>query len=193
MNAPLHPTSAEAFDAKYRSHPDPWNFAASAYERGRYAATVAALRRPTYATAYEPGCSVGELTAELARRCSRLIATDLSPTAIARARQRCRHFSNVVFHVATHPTEVPVESLDLIVFSEIGYYFEAPMLGSFARRLAAKLNAGGEFIAVHWLGHSVDHALHGDAVHQRLKHALPLAWLGGRRHPGFRIDSWIRS
>ena len=186
-------TSAEAFDAKYRADPDPWNFAGSAYERGRYAATLAALGRPRYEMAYEPGCSVGELTVQLASRCTHVLATDLSATAVARAALRCRGHENVTVRVAAGPAEVPPVSLDLIVFSEIGYYFDAAPLTRFATRLAGALAPGGEWIAVHWLGHSVDHKLHGDQVHEGLRGCLPLTWISGARHSGFRIDSWVRT
>jgi hypothetical protein len=45
-------------------------------------------------TPFEPGCSVGELTALLAPRCDRLLATDAFQTAVERARQRCAEFGN---------------------------------------------------------------------------------------------------
>jgi hypothetical protein len=93
--------------------------------------------------------------------------------------------------VAAGPTEVPDEPLDLIVFSEIGYYFDWDTLRSYAAALATRLQPGGEFIAVHWLGHSQDHILHGDTVHDGLLTTLPLSWFQGSRHTGFRIDSWM--
>ncbi|MGL6044624.1 MAG: SAM-dependent methyltransferase, partial [Sandaracinobacteroides sp.] len=57
------------FDALYRDDPDPWRFATSGYEAGKYAATMDALPRGRYGSALEVGCSIGVLTAELARRC----------------------------------------------------------------------------------------------------------------------------
>ena len=185
------PVSPAAFEHKYQASPDPWCFATSVYEQRRYATTLGSLQRAAYQTAFEPGCSVGELTALLAPRCRRVVATDLAPTAVARARTRCRHLDNVFVQVAAGATDVPDEPLDLIVFSEIGYYFDSETLRSYAAALAARLQPGGEFIAVHWLGHSRDHILHGDAVHDCLLTTLPLSWFQGSRHAGFRIDSWM--
>ena len=186
----MDPISAQAFEAKYRTAPDPWNFSSSPYEQGRYKALLLALSRSSYGIAFEPGCSVGELTAQLASRCREVIAVDLAPSAIEAARRRCAQLTNVSLQVATRADFVPSVALDLVVFSEIGYYFDVPALRSYARSLAGTLQAGGEFVAVHWLGHSVDHVLHGDVVHEQLLDCLPLRWRHGSRHPGFRIECW---
>jgi len=188
----LHPNinSLEAFEAKYRRQVDPWDFKFSRYERRRYAATLGALGRAHYLDAFEPGCSIGEFTALLAPRCDRLLATDISLTAARRAVVRCAEFPGVEVKCADIRSELPSGPFELVVFSEIGYYFDAADLGDIATRLAATISGGGEFIAVHWLGHSTDHALHGDEVHDLLRSHLPLEWVCGNRFDGFRIDQW---
>lgn len=186
------PTSTEAFEAKYREQPDPWNFRASPYERDRYARVLSALGRPRYANAFEPGCSIGEFTAELARRCDRVTATDVSPTALERARGRCSTLSNVRFHRCDIGEEIPDERFDLIVVSEIAYYFDCLTLMRIADQLQRALLPGGELIASHWLGHSVDHVLHGDAVHEILSMTLALRHRASSRYQGFRLDCWIK-
>ena len=188
-----HAGAADAFEHRYRENPDPWNFAASHYERGRYRTLVDALTRPAYASAFEPGCSVGELTAELARICGHVLATDIAPSAVESARRRCAGLGNVAIRCADVSAEVPPGPYDLVVFSEIGYYFDPPRLVSIACEIADNLSIGGEFVAAHWLGHSVDHVLHGDAVHAHLLANLPLRWLRGERHCGFRLDLWRRT
>ena len=55
----------EYFDHVYQANRDPWNFETSPYEREEYAATLAALPRARYAEAFEIGCSLGVLTAQL--------------------------------------------------------------------------------------------------------------------------------
>jgi SAM-dependent methyltransferase len=187
------PTSADAFEALYRASSDPWDFATSPYEQHRYETILGSLQRTAYDTAFEPGCSIGALTTRLASRCRRVIATDIAPTAIRRAMQRCRQLGNVSVRLAAGSTDLPQEPLDLIVFSEIGYYFDEAALRRYASLLAGRLKPGGEFIAVHWLGRSPDHVLHGDAVHDTLFATLPLSWILGTRHDGFRIDSWVRT
>lgn len=184
--------SDNAFESKYRQHPDPWDFKFSRYERRRYAATLAALRHARYARAFEPGCSIGELTALLAARCDSVLATDISFTAARRAVVRCAEFPGVEVKCSDIRLELPTQPFDLIVFSEIGYYFEPETLGDLARRLATLLVEGGDFIAVHWLGTSVDHSLHGTKVHELLRAHLPLHWVDGRSYEGFKIDRWTR-
>jgi SAM-dependent methyltransferase len=180
------------FEARYQASSDPWQFASSAYELKRYEATIKALFRAKYRCGFEPGCSVGVLTARLAPRIKHLIACDISETAVARAKERCREFNHVEIYQRDAAAGPPEGTFDLIVFSELGYYFSAGRLQAIVQRLADRLESGGEFLAVHWLGKSLDHLLHGDEVHEVLGRTLPCAWIGGSRHVGFRIDSWRR-
>jgi SAM-dependent methyltransferase len=186
--------SEAAFEAKYRHSPDPWHFAASAYEQRRYATLLRSLTQARYARVFEPGCSVGVLTAALAERCDSLLACDIAPTAVHLARQRCVGFSNVRIDQADVAKSLPPGRFDLIVFSELGYYFSAEVLAKLVRALAMRIRPGGEFVAVHWRGRSEDHVLHGDAVHAILKATLEkrCIWLKGERYREFRLDLWQR-
>jgi SAM-dependent methyltransferase len=191
MSSPNRQSQA-FFESRYQASRDPWHFASSGYELGRYEATLDALTRPCYRRGFEPGCSVGVLTAALAERVEHLIACDISDTAVVRAQERCRLRNVEIFQhdIAAGP---PCGSFDLIVFSELGYYFPIDQLKTIAHRLANSLEPGGELVAVHWLGTSSDHELHGDVVHKVLAENLPCEWMGGSRHAGFRIDSWRQS
>jgi SAM-dependent methyltransferase len=194
MNADLaRKVSKHDFEARYCQKSDPWDFATSAYELGRYQSTLSALSRTRYGTVYEPGCSVGVLTSALARRAAQVIAIDFAPSAVERARTRCSAWPNVAVHCASVATYVPEPPLDLVVFSELGYYFDAHELARIGRVLSRQLSARGEFLAVHWLGHSPDHVMHGDQVHETLRRNLPLIWIKGERYPLFRIDCWRKS
>jgi len=186
--------SEAAFEAKYRDSPDPWQFAASPYEQRRYSTLLRSLTQARYSRAFEPGCSVGVLTAALAERCDSLLACDIAPTAVHLARQRCAGFSNVRIDQADLAKSVPPGRFDLIVFSELGYYFSAAVLARIIRALAKRITPGGEFVAVHWRGRSEDHVLEGDAVHAILKATLEqrYTWLKGERYPEFRLDLWQR-
>jgi protein-L-isoaspartate O-methyltransferase len=148
------------------------------------------LLRNSYGRACEPGCSVGELTAQLATVCDEVIAFDIAPSAVAQAQKRCAELKNVEISCADVASRQPSGLFDLIIFSEIGYYFDFPQLEHISRSLACRLTPGGEFVAAHWLGHSADHVLHGDEVHRALLANLPLQWVKGARYAGFRIDSW---
>src|SRR5579871_6437129 len=116
-------SDSNEFEQRYLRAEDPWDFRTSQYERNRYAVTLASLTRRRYRFAFEPGCSIGELTVLLAARCDRVLATDVSPTAVARARTRCDRFP----HVRIECGDVRALSFegepDLIVLSEIAYYF----------------------------------------------------------------------
>jgi protein-L-isoaspartate O-methyltransferase len=180
------------FEARYQASSDPWRFASSTYELKRYQATLDALSRPRYLRGFEPGCSVGVLTAALAGRVEHLIACDIAETAVACAKARCRELTNVEIYHRDAAQGPPDGLFDLIVFSELGYYFSVNELTAMAGRMASRLEPDGDFVAVHWLGTSADHILHGDVVHEVLAENLPCEWIGGSRHTGFRIDSWRR-
>jgi len=187
--------SQAAFEAKYRRSRDPWNFTGSSYERGRYELTLRSLERNRYRRAFEPACSIGVLTAALAGRCDEVQAIDIAPSAVAAARALCTNFPGVTIGCADLAEQAPPGPFDLIVFSELGYYFREAQLRRIAESLVATLAAGGELVAVHWLGDSEDHLLHGDQVHAILGDTLTrsCAWIKSARHPGFRLDSWRRN
>jgi SAM-dependent methyltransferase len=185
------PTSQTFFEEKYAAAADPWDFATSSYERYRYATILNALGRRRYHRAFEPGCSVGVLTEQLAVVCSRVEAMDISTTAVSRAKDRCRSLPNVVIKQGALPDQMPEGTFDLIVFSEIGYYFDRPTLVSLVRELYNRLRGGGMLLAVHWLGVSPDHRLTGDQVHELLGTTILLPTTS-RRYEGFRLDCWSR-
>ena len=112
----------EYFDQVYQANRDPWNFETSPYERTKYAATLAALPRPHYAEAFEIGCSLGVLSAQLAPRCGHLLAVDVSEAALAQARARCAGLPQVEIRLLRVPEEFPSQQFDLILLSEVGYY-----------------------------------------------------------------------
>jgi SAM-dependent methyltransferase len=185
-------TSTEFFEHIYRQHPDPWNFAASDYETGRYRSILGALGGRRYVRAFEPGCSIGILTALLASICDRVEAIDVSPTAVWRAREHCKKLANVDIVCGALPESIPPGNFDLVVFSEIGYYFAHGPLMELAKQLISQLSPSGTFLAVHWLGTSPDHLLSGDEVHRVLKSIPGLNQVHAERHSQFRLDRWER-
>ncbi len=148
----------EYFEEKYKADIDPWQFRTSCYERAKYRATLGSLTRKGYATALEVGCSIGVLTQQLSRRCVSLLAIDASATAIEEA--KAINETNVTFRIANLPAEFPDGKFDLIVLSEVLYYFSAPDLERVAESCAKSISQGGEIIACHWLGET-DYPLPG--------------------------------
>ena len=184
-------TSREFFDAKYQDDEDPWLFASSAYELGRYNRIVAALGDRRFRRAFEPGCSIGVLTERLAPRCGEVLSIDISPMACEAARRRCKDLRNVHIREGSLPADIPEGNFDLIVFSEIGYYLDREALAGVIGRLANKMEESGLFLAVHWLGTSSDHVLSGDEVHDVISRTLGYPASMSDRCAGFRMDSWV--
>lgn len=156
------------FEDTYRRAEDPWSFAADPTERARYDRIVAQLGDRTFAAVFEPACSIGVLTERLAARCQALLAIDVAPSAVERAQARCARFPHVTVAVGRLPDHIPLGPLDLVVFSEVGYYFDEPTLGRVIDRLLEPLEPGGLLVACHWTGTSADHVLSGQVVHDVL-------------------------
>lgn len=180
------------FDEVYRANTDPWQFASSPYEREKYAATLAALPRPHYARGFEIGCSIGVLTAQLAPRCGHLLSIDVSETALAQARQRCANLPQVEIKQMHVPGEFPAGQFELVLLSEVGYYWSPPDLAHAADQLLAALPPGGQLLLVHWTPVVPDYPQTGDEVHEFfLQKAQPnglLRHLLGQRRDKYRLD-----
>ncbi|MBF9237063.1 methyltransferase domain-containing protein [Hymenobacter sp. BT683] len=182
----------EYFDQVYQANRDPWGFESSPYEREKYAATLAALPREHYPEAFEIGCSLGVLTAQLARRCGQLLAVDVSEAALAQARQRCARLPHVTVQRMQVPEELTDQQFDLILVSEVGYYWSAADLALAADLLLARLRPGGQLLLVHWTPPVHDYPLTGDDVHEyflaRAGEAGDLRHLAGQQHETYRLD-----
>jgi SAM-dependent methyltransferase len=150
------------FERLYREHPDPWRFADSAYEHAKYEATLAALPRARYEAALELGCSIGVLTRRLGERCSDLLAIDVAEEALERARERCRDQPQVRFGLHHLPREFPGGRFDLVLLSEVGYYFGRDDLRLLIERILAALTGHGHLLLVHWRPYVADYPLTGD-------------------------------
>ncbi len=187
-------TSAAFFEEKYRSQGDPWNFAGDAYENARYRSILRALAGKHFHAAFEPGCSIGILTRMLAAVADFVRACDFSESAVAASRTQCADVPNVTITCKALCEDEPWSTYDLVVLSEIGYYFGLPAWESLAARMCLELPSGATVVACHWLGHSTDHVLHGDEVHRVLATQPLLQELHRERHPGekhgYRLDLW---
>ena len=160
------------FDGLYRRHDDPWGFTSRWYERRKRAATLAALPDERYASAFEIGCSIGVLTEQLADRCDSLFAVDVSQTAVDRARRRLAAQPHVRVERVDVASAFPSGDFDLIVLSEVGYYFTRGVLERVLDDTCDALAAGGTFVVCHWRHQVDDYALTGDEVHTAISSAL---------------------
>ncbi|MEN2424157.1 SAM-dependent methyltransferase [Streptomyces rimosus] len=144
------PTPPSYFTTMYAGSADPWDLAGRWYEQRKYALTVAALPRRRYRRAFEPGCSVGVLTGLLAERCDEVLAADRVPAAAEAAARRNRDLPHVEVRTMAIPDEWPEETFDLIVLSELLYYFDDATLREILKRTVACLEPGGTLVTVHW-------------------------------------------
>lgn len=175
------------FDEIYQGNPDPWQFESSWYEQRKYAVTMAALPERHYQSAFEPGCSAGVLSSLLAERCDRLLATDIVPDVVGRARERCRKSNGVRIELRAIPEEWPTGPFDLVVLSEIAYYFDRPTLQEIMTRVLATSTAGATVVAVHWRG-TTNYPLSGDEAHAIIGSPTELQQVIHHAEPDFLLD-----
>lgn len=142
----------EVFERLYRERPDPWDLAASPYERDKYRATLDALPRARFGHALEIGCSIGVLTRLLAGRCDHLLAADFAEAALDQARRANADLPNVVLERRRMPGDWPAGRFDLILISEVLYFLDAGDVARTARAACDALEPGGAVLLVNWTG-----------------------------------------
>jgi SAM-dependent methyltransferase len=192
MSAPAT-LKAGYFDAMYDAAADPWGFENRWYERRKYAISLAQLPARRYQRGFEPGCSIGVFTEMLARRCDRLLACDVAATAVRAAQQRTADMAHVRVQRRDLPPEWPPGRFDLIVFSEMLYYFADPDLGQILDHAVGALLPGGTLLAVHWRHQVADYPRSGDDVHRALGARSGLARLVSHIEPDFLAEIYLRT
>jgi SAM-dependent methyltransferase len=179
---------AAFFDAAYAWGPDPWNLA-SDYEREKYAITLKALPKQRYEFALEVGCSIGILTRELASRCDRLLALDAAQAALNQAKLRCADLPAVRFERMFVPIQWPRGLFDLILLSEVIYFFDEQDLSRLASKAIEALTRPGDLVLVHWTGETY-FPLSGDKAAELFIDlvAPSVEVVGQDRYPTYRVD-----
>ncbi|KQX61774.1 bifunctional PIG-L family deacetylase/class I SAM-dependent methyltransferase [Angustibacter sp. Root456] len=190
---PTASLDATFFDDFYATNgDDPWGFTDRWYERRKRALTLAALPRERFRRAFEPGCSIGVLTAELASRCDQLLAVDPVAAAVDRAVERTAGLPNVHVRRGGVPADWPDGDFDLVVLSEVGYYCGPADLADLVDRAARSLTDDGVVVACHWRHPVAEYPLDGDAVHEALLAHPGLAPLAQHVEEDFRLDVLAR-
>lgn len=182
------------FERMFQGTEDPWDLQSSAYEQAKYAYTIKALGGRTYSSAFEIGCAKGVLTHRLAPLCDRLLAIDVSATALRAARGRCAELRQVAFANMVFPRQAPEDAFDLIVLSEVVYYWDDDDIRRAGAWLRSHLATGGDMILVHWTGET-DYPQSGDGAVEMLQAALRggMEIVTAETRPGYRLDLWRRS
>ncbi|OIN80904.1 SAM-dependent methyltransferase [Mycobacterium malmoense] len=172
------------FDRMYEGTDDPWELSTRWYERRKYAITLALLPHRRYRHAFEPGCSIGTLTARLARRCDRVTAVDVVDAAVRTADARLREAGcrdRVTLSRCSLDAAWPPGPFDLLVLSEVAYYLDAATLAAVLRRECPRLRPGANVVAAHWRHVVADYPLTGDAAHAVIAGTPGLTALGRYR------------
>lgn len=184
----------EYFENMYAASPDPWGFTSRWYEERKYAISAALLPCRRYRDAFEVGCSIGVFTTLLAPRCDRLLACDLSPVAVAAAAERTAGYAHTRVEQRLMPDDWPQREagFDLIVLSEVLYYFGGADLDRMLDLAVAALSPGGTLLAVHWRHPVAEYPRGGEEVHHALGSRTELTRLVEHREPDFLAEVYVR-
>lgn len=154
------------FERFYAVTDDPWGFE-SEREHEKYMVLLDACGDGPFGRAFEVGCSIGVFTEMLAPRCEQLLAVDISDIAVSRARTRTASLGQVRCERRTLPDEMPEGLFDLVVASDVLYYWPPEVLTRAASMFDAHLAPGGRLVFLHWRG-DLGCEQSGDEVHDLL-------------------------
>lgn len=119
--------SLEGTDAVFIERIDPWRYETDALEQKRFALQTALLDKvredQPFTSGLEIGCAEGLFTEVMADRCASLLVLDLSPTALARTRERRRWSNAVRFKEFDLRDGAIPGQFDLIVIAGVLEYF----------------------------------------------------------------------
>ncbi|HWL27880.1 MAG TPA: SAM-dependent methyltransferase [Burkholderiaceae bacterium] len=186
------PFDAQYFDEVYRQNDDPWGLHTHFYEARKRSILLASLPQPQYRSAFEPACATGALTAELARRCDALLASDMNASAVERTRGLIAHLPHVTVQRLTVPVQWPEQLFDLIVISEFLYYLTEDHVDQLCARIRASLTADGTVAACHWK-RPIDAAIpRGERLHEFVGAQLGMHSVVHHDEADFVLDVWSR-
>jgi SAM-dependent methyltransferase len=192
MTRVIESVGADYFERLFRDDPDPWGFASEPYEQAKYDHTIRALGGRHYQRALEIGCANGVLTERLSYVSRSLCAVDGSDTALSLARARCAHLPNVRFERSVFPSDFRTTlSFDLIVLSEVAYYWNDVDLSLEADVMTSVGEIGCDIILVHWIGET-NYPQTGDGAVDKLRSLLGnhVEIIRNEREASYRLDLW---
>lgn len=144
---------------------DPYKYKDSPYERQRLEGMHEALSGRTFDHALEVGSAEGAFTQRLAQISRRVTGLELSPVAMARAREALRNQEGVSFLEADVRVWAPAEGVafDAIVLGDVLYYMDKPLVREeFEKvfsRIAGWVTAGGILLLAHGFAGDAERAL----------------------------------
>ena len=150
---------------------DPWDLQTAEFEQRRCARLIEILSARRYAKVLEIGCAAGVFTRLLAHVADRVVALDISPNAIERARTTSTGPAPVEFQVANiieYDTrgEGP---WDLVIMSDMVYYlgwlYPFFDIGRLAMELFAATRVGGQLLLANCYGGAEDYLMRPCLIH----------------------------
>jgi SAM-dependent methyltransferase len=196
----LVPAEMRAYDPFYWERlygsVDPFGFDRSPEESLKFERTLELCGNGRFGRALEIGCSEGAFTERLAPRCESLLAVDISGLAIERARERLHALEHVRLEVRALPVDFPDGPFDLIVASDVFYYWPIEDVVSIVPRIEQALAPGGTFVVLHYVPR-MGSLINGDEVHDALVQHMRLEHPESeRREFGagrlYRIDRFVK-
>ncbi len=147
-----------------------------------------ACRKAASSKRWRSAVSIGVLTCQLADRCDALLGIDVSERALASARELCRSRENVEFRRMEFPRESPDSIFDLVIASEVAYYWGREDLAKAATIVAAHQQRGAHLLLVHFTEVVPDYPLSGDEVHTAWLARPEWKQVSGHRCARYRVD-----
>jgi SAM-dependent methyltransferase len=150
---------------------DPWDLETSSFEQRRCARLIEILSARRYAKALEIGCAAGVFTRLLAGVTDQLVALDVAPHAIERARTTWTGPESAEFRVANimdydarreGPWDLIVMS-DMIYF--LGWLYSFFDISWLVMELFAATRAGGNLLLANCYGGAHDYLMHAPLIH----------------------------
>jgi SAM-dependent methyltransferase len=141
-----------------------WDFETSEYEKQRYSYLLDKIKDRHYGRVLEIGCGSGCFTNLLTAIADRVVAVDIAPAAIERARRRVAGGGpgTVEFRVADimEHDSTPGAPWDLVVLTEtiysLGWLYPFFDIGLFAAQLYGATREGGRCLLANTYGHEKD-------------------------------------
>ncbi|MET0784809.1 MAG: bifunctional PIG-L family deacetylase/class I SAM-dependent methyltransferase [Leifsonia flava] len=180
------------FDDFYAGRDDPWGFETRWYEKRKRAVVLASLPREQYARTLEIGCSTGKLTEALAARSASLLGVDIAAAPLRVAGERLADSTHVELRQLRVPEEWPEGEFDLVVLSEVGYYWSRADLDTALDRAIGALSDDGTLVACHWRHPVAEYPLSGDDVHAAISARSELVGTVLHREEDFVLEVFRR-
>jgi SAM-dependent methyltransferase len=187
------------FETLFANDAVPWNYE-NIYEKTKYQQTLAVLPDVPIESALELACAAGDFTYLLAPRVQKLLAADISLTALEKTRKLCQKYSHVAYDKLDYSHEEIPGKFDLIVCSEALFYLSGqPQLQQVSQKFIKALKTGGYLLMCHsncieddWENPGFDwgHAFGGKVIGETFGKSPQLQYIKEVQTPLYRIQLW---